>query len=87
MIKRFVITVMLLTCSSLSHPSAAPEEFSIVAERVTHDLTKTLENQLNENLGTGHLPVYVSFIPVSRDQLIPALLEGRRDGSGSQRLV
>jgi ABC-type amino acid transport substrate-binding protein len=46
---------------------------------VTYDLLKTFEKQLNEELETGNLPVYLTFIPVSRDQLIPALLEGRGD--------
>jgi membrane-bound lytic murein transglycosylase MltF len=46
---------------------------------VTYDLLKTFEKQLNEELETGNLPVYVGFVPVSRDQLIPALLEGRGD--------
>lgn len=46
---------------------------------ITYDLVKTFEKQLNEELGTGNLPVFVSFVPVSRDKLIPALLEGRGD--------
>ena len=46
---------------------------------ITYDLLKAFETQLNEEMETGHLPVYLSFIPVSRDQLIPALLEGRGD--------
>ncbi len=37
MIKRFVIMVMLLACSSLSHPSAATAKFSMVAERATRN--------------------------------------------------
>ncbi len=46
---------------------------------MTHDLLKAFEKQINEEMETGHLPVYLAFIPVSRDQLIPALLEGRGD--------
>jgi membrane-bound lytic murein transglycosylase MltF len=46
---------------------------------VTYDLMKTFEKQFNDELETGHLLVHVAFIPVSRDQLIPALLEGRGD--------
>jgi membrane-bound lytic murein transglycosylase MltF len=46
---------------------------------ITYDLLKAFENKINEEMGTGNLPVYVSFIPVSRDDLIPALLEGRGD--------
>jgi len=113
MFKRLVVLIVLLVCSPLSHPSAATEEFSMVAERATrnyqemldvrlirvlvvssktfyffdgaqqrgssYDLLNLFEEQLNEKLAAGNLKVYVGFIPVSRDQLIPALLEGRGD--------
>lgn len=46
---------------------------------ITYDFLKSFEDQFNESLGTGHLKVYVGFIPVPRDQLIPALLDGRGD--------
>lgn len=46
---------------------------------IAYDLLRNFEEQLNEELATGNLKVYVGFIPVSRDQLIPALLEGRGD--------
>jgi membrane-bound lytic murein transglycosylase MltF len=46
---------------------------------ITYDLLKAFEKKLNEEMETGNLPVYLAFIPVSRDQLIPALLEGRGD--------
>jgi membrane-bound lytic murein transglycosylase MltF len=46
---------------------------------VSYDLLKRFEDQINENLESGHLKVYVGFIPVARDHLIPALLEGRGD--------
>jgi membrane-bound lytic murein transglycosylase MltF len=46
---------------------------------ITYDLLKAFEKQINEEMKTGHLPVYLAFIPVSRDQLIPALLDGRGD--------
>jgi membrane-bound lytic murein transglycosylase MltF len=45
----------------------------------SYDLLNLFEEQLNEKLAAGNLKVYVGFIPVSRDQLIPALLEGRGD--------
>jgi membrane-bound lytic murein transglycosylase MltF len=54
---------------------------------VTYDLLKTFEKQLNEEMETGHLPVYLAFIPVSRDQLIPALLEGRGDVAAANLTV
>ncbi len=46
---------------------------------ISYDFLKIFEEQLNEELATGNLKVYFGFIPVSRDQLIPALLEGRGD--------
>lgn len=46
---------------------------------ISYDLLKMFEEQLNEKLKTGHLKVFVGFIPVRRDQLISALVEGRGD--------
>src|SRR5262245_56230860 len=45
----------------------------------THDLGRAFEDDLNRRLGTGHLRVNVIFLPVGRDELIPALVEGRGD--------
>jgi membrane-bound lytic murein transglycosylase MltF len=44
-----------------------------------YDQGKLLEAALNQKLGTGHLTINVQFVPVSRDELIPFLLEGRGD--------
>jgi len=46
---------------------------------ITYEMFKRFENDLNDSLKRGHLRVHVVFIPVSRDQLIPALLAGRGD--------
>jgi membrane-bound lytic murein transglycosylase MltF len=46
----------------------------IIAEMATQ-----YENFLNENLDRKHIRVYTVVIPVARDQLVPALLEGRGD--------
>lgn len=43
------------------------------------DLFKKFEKATNKHLGKGHLKLHVIFIPVSRDELIPALIEGRGD--------
>lgn len=51
-----------------------PEEKGLV-----YEMFKRFENDLNDSLKRGHLRVHVVFIPVARDQLIPALLEGRGD--------
>jgi len=44
-----------------------------------HDAGRQLEEELNKKLKTKHLRVSVAFIPVSRDELLPALVEGRGD--------
>jgi ABC-type amino acid transport substrate-binding protein len=44
-----------------------------------YDQGKLLEEAINKTLGTGHLKVNVQFVPLSRDELIPALLDGRGD--------
>lgn len=46
---------------------------------VTYDTLKEFENVINKQLDTKALKVHVAFIPVTRDQLQPALLEGRGD--------
>ena len=44
-----------------------------------YDQGKLLEAAINRAAGTGHLKINVQFIPLSRDELIPALLSGRGD--------
>jgi membrane-bound lytic murein transglycosylase MltF len=44
-----------------------------------YDQGKLLEDELNKKLGIGSLRVSVQFIPLSRDELIPALVAGRGD--------
>ena len=46
---------------------------------ITYDALQAFEKALNEKLNTGNLKVHVAIIPVARDQLIPALLDGRAD--------
>ncbi|MEM1112181.1 MAG: transporter substrate-binding domain-containing protein [Pseudomonadota bacterium] len=46
---------------------------------LVYEMFKEYEKYLNDQLGKKHLKVYVVFIPVARDELIPALLEGRGD--------
>jgi len=45
----------------------------------THDLFMEFEKFVNERLKTGTLKTKVIFIPVSRDRLLPALVEGKGD--------
>lgn len=46
---------------------------------VTYDTLKEFENVINKQLDTKALKIHVAFIPVTRDQLQPALLQGRGD--------
>jgi membrane-bound lytic murein transglycosylase MltF len=43
------------------------------------DQGRLLESELNKTMADGHLKVSVIFVPVSRDELLPALMDGRGD--------
>src|SRR5262245_44293210 len=44
-----------------------------------YDQGKLLEDALNKKLAAGHLTVNMQFVPLSRDELIPALVAGKGD--------
>ena len=44
-----------------------------------YDQGKLLEAALNRELGTRHLTVNVQFVPMARDELLPALIAGKGD--------
>jgi membrane-bound lytic murein transglycosylase MltF len=46
---------------------------------LAYEVGRKFEDELNTRLATRHLRVRVVFVPLARDQLIPALLEGRGD--------
>ncbi len=46
---------------------------------ITFESLKSLENDLNADLKTGNLKVHVVIVPMSRDQLYPALASGKVD--------
>lgn len=46
---------------------------------LSHDQGRAFEEELNETLGKKHLRVEVVFVPVSREDLLPALIQGRGD--------
>ncbi len=46
---------------------------------MSYELMKLFEEYVNKKRVGGHLKTHVVFIPVARNQLIPALLEGRGD--------
>ena len=43
------------------------------------DQGRLLEAELNKTMADGHLKVNVIFVPVARDELLPALIDGRGD--------
>jgi membrane-bound lytic murein transglycosylase MltF len=46
---------------------------------LTYDALKAFENDLNRDLKTGNLKVHVVMVPMSREQLYPALRDGKVD--------
>jgi membrane-bound lytic murein transglycosylase MltF len=46
---------------------------------LTYDFGRLFEDDLNKKLKSKNIRVHVVFVPVSRDDIIPALLEGRGD--------
>jgi membrane-bound lytic murein transglycosylase MltF len=44
-----------------------------------YDQGRLFEDALNAKAGTGHLKINVQFVPVARNELIPALLAGKGD--------
>jgi membrane-bound lytic murein transglycosylase MltF len=73
MVERRVVR-FLLVYSNMLYFLDGPDQ-----KGVTYELTRQFEKFLNERLGTGKLGVQALIIPVSRDRLIPALVEGYGD--------
>ncbi|NIM70771.1 MAG: transglycosylase SLT domain-containing protein [Xanthomonadales bacterium] len=46
---------------------------------VTYELARQFEEFINQRLNRGHLRVHVVLLPLPRDQLLPALIEGYGD--------
>jgi len=46
---------------------------------LTYDLGRMFEDDLNRKLKKKHVRLHVIFVPTARDELIPALIEGRGD--------
>jgi membrane-bound lytic murein transglycosylase MltF len=46
---------------------------------LAYEMGKKFEEELNARLKTGPLKVQVVFVPVSRDEILPGLVEGRGD--------
>jgi membrane-bound lytic murein transglycosylase MltF len=50
-----------------------------VQRGAVYESFKLFEDELNAKLGTKNLRIHVVFIPLSRDELLPAVMEGRVD--------
>jgi hypothetical protein len=50
-----------------------------VQRGLSYEVTRLLEADLNKKLKTGTIRLHALCIPVSRDEMIPRLLEGRGD--------
>jgi membrane-bound lytic murein transglycosylase MltF len=50
-----------------------------VPRGLAYDVGQLFESDLNKKLKTRHIRVHVLMVPVARDAIIPALLEGRGD--------
>lgn len=46
---------------------------------IVYESLRLFEEQLNKRLKTGELKVHVAFVPLHRDQLFPALVDGKVD--------
>jgi membrane-bound lytic murein transglycosylase MltF len=73
MVKRRVIRV-LTTYSKTNYFVDRGSQRGIV-----YDVFRQFEDILNKKLKAKHTRVHVLFVPVARDELIPALLDGRGD--------
>jgi membrane-bound lytic murein transglycosylase MltF len=54
---------------------------------LAYDYLKVFEDELNKKLKTGNLKIHVVFIPLQRDLLLPALVNGRVDLVAAQLTV
>jgi ABC-type amino acid transport substrate-binding protein len=50
-----------------------------VQRGLAYDIGQQFEKDLNKKLKTKNIRVHVLYVPVSREEIIPALLEGRGD--------
>ena len=81
MIERRVIRV-LTTFSKVNYFVDAGTQRGLI-----YDAFRLFEDDLNKKLNSKHLRVYVVFIPMAHDQLVPALLAGKGDVVASGTLM
>lgn len=58
-----------------------------VQRGIAYDALKLFEDEVNARLKTGNLRVHVAFVPLPRDLLLPALVEGKVDLVAAQLTV
>jgi len=58
-----------------------------VQRGIAYDYGRLMEERLNTVLKTGNMKVFVALIPLPRDMLLPALLEGKVDLVAAQTTV
>jgi ABC-type amino acid transport substrate-binding protein len=58
-----------------------------VQRGIAYDSLTLFEEELNKKLNTGLLKVHVAFVPLTRDQLFPALTSGRIDLLAAQLTI
>jgi membrane-bound lytic murein transglycosylase MltF len=73
MIKRRIIRVLVPYSKTLYFVDRGTQR------GLVHDSFKMFEDDLNKKLKAKNIKTHVLFVPVSRDNIIPALLEGRGD--------
>ena len=73
MAKRRIIRALVVFSKTLYFLDGAEQR------GISYEMLRAFEDSLNASMKTNHLKVHVIFIPVSRDELIPGLLEGRGD--------
>jgi len=54
---------------------------------LTYEIFRLFEEDLNKKLAKKHLKIQVYFVPVARDQLIPALVAGKGDIAASNLTI
>jgi len=58
-----------------------------VQRGLSYEYMNLYEEKLNESLGKGHPKVYVVILPITRDQLLPALNAGKVDMAAAQLTI
>ena len=73
MIKRRMIRVLVVNSKTFVFVDKGTQR------GITHDVFKTCEHDLDKKLKTENVRVHVVFVPVARDELLPALRNERGD--------